>query len=196
MIASVDILASAQRRQIRCAVEPRIRVLPRAQGSIVHEHQLGGHAHQGLFDRWQASGDLAGARTGPTVNRQLVQERLGRLISESRWILGWHEIMDGKATRPIESRTFSRAISLLTMLAYQAQTDASAEFPLPRISPSPDGSVDLLWESPGFELLVNVPAGPDALATFAGEKANQIRLTGETNPEKPAEILLKWILTP
>ena len=196
MIASVDTLASSQRRQIRCAVEPRIRILTRAQGSIVHEHQLKGHAHQALFDRWQASGDLAGARTGPTANRQMVQERLSRLVAESRWILGWREIMDGRPTRPIEARTFSRAVALLTQMAYQAPVDTSAEFPLPTISPSPDGSVDLQWEHAGFELLVNVPAGPGAPATFAGEKANQIRLTGETDPEKPAEILLKWILTP
>lgn len=123
-------------------------------------------------------------------------ERLQQLVAESRSILGWHEVIDGRATQRIETDTFERAVRLLEELTRRAAESPSVRFPLPRISPSPDGSIDLLWEDRNFELLINVPAGSRSRATFAGEKANQIRLTGETDPEKPADILLKWIQTP
>ena len=55
------------------------------------------------------------------------------------------------ATRPIDVRTFARAVAFLTQMAYQAQVDTSAEFPLPMITPSPDGA----WISFGNAPVLN-----------------------------------------
>lgn len=44
--------------------------------------------------------------------------------------------------------------------------------PTPKIYPGPDGSVDILWKSEKFKLLVNIKPHPDLSATFFGKNDN------------------------
>ena len=40
---------------------------------------------------------------------------------------------------------------------------------MPQINPGPDGSIDLFWDQPTLELLVNIPANSTQEASFYGE---------------------------
>jgi hypothetical protein len=162
----------------------------------VHEHQLKGHPRQEIADKWQAAGDFA---TGRNVNYQGYQVLLGQLnglSSASAWMLTIKATLDGKPFPATDRKTFERATSFLVRLARRAAETPSLDFPLPQMSPSPDGSIDLLWEKPGLELLVNIPSREHLPVSFDGEKSGQIRLTGETDIRHPADILLQWIQSP
>lgn len=49
---------------------------------------------------------------------------------------------------------------------------------LPEILPGPDGSIDLHWDYPGYEILINISAGPDAKVGFYGDDRSTVQVKG------------------
>jgi hypothetical protein len=77
--------------------------------------------------------------------------------------------------------TLDRAVAFLKMHSdflkpYQLQ------LPVPHIGAGPGGSVDLHWKREKWELLVNIPASPDELASFYGDNYGAQKIKGSVDP--------------
>jgi len=66
---------------------------------------------------------------------------------------------------------------------------------VPTIGPGPVGSLDLYWKTASFELLVNIPASPDALGTFYGRDDNQQTAKGSFDPKLFTMSIASWLMT-
>jgi hypothetical protein len=69
------------------------------------------------------------------------------------------------------------------------------ELPAPAILPGPNGSIDLHWKTPRFELLVNVPREEANPATFYGDDYGSLCIRGNLNTtEEFVGFLGFWLL--
>jgi hypothetical protein len=59
----------------------------------------------------------------------------------------------------------------------------------PKIYHGPDGSIDLYWENPRFNLLINIPPG-DEPATFYGDNYGSQVIEGKFDPSRFQQALL------
>jgi hypothetical protein len=121
---------------------------------------------------------------------------LDRAIESSTWILSLPRNFDGEGSPAPAASTFSHAATLLRSLTFEGRRLGRPEFPLPRITPGPSGSIDLFWETESFELLVNVPADPFAPISFDGDNFGSVTLTGSIAPDDSIQPLLRWIQSP
>ena len=68
------------------------------------------------------------------------------------------------------------------------------EAPVPKITPGPDGSIDLFWEQPSWELLVNIPANKARPASYYGEDSDGAMFKGSFNVLEHKIGLLAWLM--
>lgn len=66
--------------------------------------------------------------------------------------------------------------------------------PVPTIGPGPDGSVDLYWKRPTWELLVNLPVHAQAFATYSGFDADGGKSKGRFDANGSAIDLSPWLM--
>lgn len=87
---------------------------------------------------------------------------------------------------------FARAKTFLRAQSYQMRKGFCNFPPLPRISSGPNGSVDLHWDGPNGELLVNIPEG-SAPATYYGESGSVNRTKGSFDPNSWDLVVYTWL---
>ena len=66
--------------------------------------------------------------------------------------------------------------------------------PVPRIGPGPEGSIDLHWKQPSWELLVNIPADANEMATFYGDNYGVQKIRGTLDPQKFNLGIAAWLM--
>jgi hypothetical protein len=102
------------------------------------------------------------------------------------------EVDDEESPRASRS-AFDRAANFLKAssghIRYQGK-----EMRLPDIGLGPSGSIDLHWKASSWELLVNIPAELDALATFYGDNYGTQKVRGSMNPETDTEAIANWLM--
>ncbi len=92
-----------------------------------------------------------------------------------------------------DESTWRRAVSFLARNAYRLFTDYGVAIPGPEITPGPDGSVDLRWESDSYELLLNVRSDSLAPAGFYGDDKGHLKIKGTLDLSAYNEGLLLWL---
>lgn len=132
--------------------------------------------------KWQEDRATRLMRDDPFDNEHPALERL---FEHSKYIF--------EAGEPGEyaEATLNRARNYLRKLALLADL-TSRELPLPRILPAGESSVDLLWKTRLRGLLVNVPAGSDALTFFY--KKDPLEVSGVLHTDEPSEELVRWLV--
>jgi hypothetical protein len=113
-------------------------------------------------------------------------------INDSVTLLSLQADWDAAGASPIKAPTRERAVQFLRRTASQVSHSSGRPMPPPRISPCPDGSIDLYWRTPSFTLLINIP--PTREADFYGKAANNLVLKGSFNPDLHTLDLLRWLL--
>src|ERR1700678_3773675 len=78
--------------------------------------------------------------------------------------------------------TLDRAVEFLKAQSAKLRKMYGSFAPVPHIGPGPDESVDLHWKRESWELLVNIPANPDRLATFYGDDYGAQKIKGSLDP--------------
>ena len=70
------------------------------------------------------------------------------------------------------------------------------DVPFPLISPVPDGSVDINWETDKFELLINVPAKDNLLVNLYGERMShpEDEVEVRINYDMAAQYVIPWLI--
>ena len=120
--------------------------------------------------------------------------RIREAIERSRDILGLSDGWDGEAGRRIEEASWCRAVDFLTRQAALMWERFGKILEPPDITPVPDGSIDIHWDRPDFELLVNIPSLETATAGFYGDDRGRISIKGELDIDKVNEGLALWLM--
>lgn len=119
-------------------------------------------------------------------------------LKQAEYILSLEADFDDLGSPAYERGTLERAGAFLRTVARFATDECGAEIGVPNIDPGPDGTIDIHWESSGFELLVNIPDAPGERATFYGDDFGSFVVKGDIDPASPAAEALRlfsWLLT-
>ena len=114
-------------------------------------------------------------------------------IEQAKRILELKDDWDGEGSPGYSEDTFNRAVAFLTTYAERLWESWGIPLPIPRIGPGPDGSIDLYWKQPHWELLVNIPTDPNEAASFSGEDDGGHQSRGFQDTEKFNEIFETWL---
>jgi hypothetical protein len=89
-----------------------------------------------------------------------------RAIEASRDLLATYDEND----QPVCSRdTWERAVRFLSAYARRLWEKFGVKVGAPQILPGGEGSIDILWSEPQYELLLNIPADQASPATYYGD---------------------------
>jgi hypothetical protein len=115
---------------------------------------------------------------------------LANAILASRALLSTED-EDGLALCSAE--TWERAMNFLAEQALWLFSARGRAMQIPDIWSGPDQSIDLHWETPSYELLINVRADPAQLAGFYGDDKGKLKIKGTLDPARFNEGLLLWL---
>ena len=117
---------------------------------------------------------------------------LDEIIGASRAILEL-ELDEDEAQAGYAEETWTRAVEFLRRNAKWVWDTCSRVVDLPEILPGPDGSIDLHWDYPTYEMLINIPADPNAKAGFYGDDRGEMSIKGKFDSNTFNHGLLLWL---
>lgn len=120
-----------------------------------------------------------------------LQEEIGR----ARKILELGDDWDGEGSPAYTEDTLDRAAAFLTTHSEQFRRLYSLHLPVPKISPGPDGSIDIHWKRQSWELLVNIPADAKEMAVFYGDDYGSQKIRGTLDPRTFNLGIASWLMT-
>lgn len=115
-------------------------------------------------------------------------------IEQARRILELEDDWDGEGSPGYSEDAFDRAVSFLTMEAEGLWESWGIPLPAPKIGPGPHGSIDLHWKQPSKELLVNIPADSNEMATFYGDNYGAEKIRGSLDPRNFNFGIAAWLV--
>jgi len=126
---------------------------------------------------------------------QAISEPLqARLKPLQNAIMQSRDLLDiGDEEMNVDELAWQRAADFLLGQATRALRTHKTLLPVPDILPGPSHSIDLHWETSGFELLINVPSDTNQLATFYGDDHNTMEIRGKLDPSKVNPGVLSWL---
>ncbi len=145
-----------------------------------------------LSHDWGAGSKSYFLRVRPASNEN---ESLKKAIVASRSLLALEPDWDGEGSPGYTEGTWQRMGKFLTEHSAYLKKTYGVDAPTPEIHPGPDGSIDLLWKSSSYELLVNIPTSPDSPASFYGDDKGNLSIKGKLHPSKFNQGLLQWLMT-
>lgn len=151
------------------------------------------------FRQWQnfersIEHELIAEPTGYVIDNIELNPPMEKEIQQSREMLELQEDWDDNGAAPITADTWNRAINFLRQLAEDYESAMRSAAPVPTISPCPDGSIDLLWKTERFQLLVNVQPRDANESDFYGQTALGLKVKGTFRPESHRLRLLESLV--
>lgn len=149
------------------------------------------------IERWSLSGSCLDDWCVPRRSIRLVSPTNGAdaLFADhaSRARLLLTPILDGEteSAQGVAPDTLHRALEFLKRY-YSHFRGLSIEMPLPNIDRGPDHSVDLHWDRPSFELLINIPPG-NRFAEFYGDDRGAMQIRGTFDPSVVNSGMVEWL---
>jgi hypothetical protein len=122
----------------------------------------------------------------PTIEKLYVPAtftELEQAIKNSKAILSLEVDADAGITEVYTEATWDRAITLLRTLAELFWQAAGDSLKPPSIAPAASGSIDLFWEWPHLNLLINVPSDVAKGITFFGRRFKGSKISGVVGTE-------------
>jgi len=126
------------------------------------------------------------------TKERMLEELLDKRISH---ILNLPDNWDDNGAEKFRKETLEHASNLLKNI-FQDLWNQMIDAPFPLISPVPDGSVDINWETETFELLINVPARDNLLVNLYGERINhpEDEVEVRINYDMAAQYVIPWLI--
>lgn len=124
------------------------------------------------------------------------ERKLEKLLDKRvNHILNLPENWDINGAEKFKKETLERVSNLLKKIL-QELWDQMVDIPLPLISPVPDGSVDVNWETDKFELLINVPAKGNMLVNLYGERMShpEDEVEVRINYDMATQYVIPWLI--
>ena len=96
--------------------------------------------------------------------------------------------------KKFRSKSWDRAEKFLGKIIESSKIRVS-KFPIPKILPVSDNSIDLSWKCKEFELLVNIPKNPKEHIEYSGEefKLNNPEIDGHDTFDSVVKVLSAWL---
>ncbi len=117
------------------------------------------------------------------------------LDSARAYLLDLQQDWDGEGSPGYSEETWERASKFVLEHSNQLAESNGVKTPIPKILPGPNGSIDLLWKSDDYELLLNIPADSESLASFYGDDKGNLYIKGKLAPDKINQGLLQWLMS-
>ena len=120
---------------------------------------------------------------GEVCAERFSNQQLEAEIEQAKLILNLGDDWDGEGSASYSEATLERAIAFLNMHMERLWKSYGIPSPIPSIGPGPDGSIDVHWKQPTWELLVNIPGDANEMAAFYGDNYGTQKIKGSLNPE-------------
>ena len=114
-------------------------------------------------------------------------------IERSRTILDLEDDWDDEGAQAYSEEVWERAVEFVRTSATRVRDRFGRVIDAPAILPGPDGSIDLHWNYPSYELLINIPADPVQMAGFYGDDRGQVTIKGTFPRTAPNEGVFLWL---
>jgi hypothetical protein len=115
-------------------------------------------------------------------------------IERSKKLLDLKPDWDGEGSPAYSKEVWQRATNFLDRYAHHLFSSHDIIIPAPKINPGPDGSIDVHWKTPQFELLLNFPADPRLPAGFYGDDHGLLSIKGKMKTDGYNQGLLLWLM--
>lgn len=122
---------------------------------------------------------------------------LARIVDQSRWMLQLEADWDGQGSPAYTREVWERAGALLLAGAVDYLQRHVTRVPTPAFENGPEGSIDILWETPERELLLNVPVHAGAPVKYYGTSRDGLQVKGEaslTEWRRWFPLLMQWLV--
>jgi hypothetical protein len=114
-------------------------------------------------------------------------------IVSSQRILNLKDNWDDEGSKAYNESTWRRATEFVREHTLWVWEHHEVVVDAPRITPGPEGSIDIHWEDANRELLVNIPADPTGRVTFYGDDKGETRIKGVLTGIAAEHGLLVWL---
>lgn len=116
------------------------------------------------------------------------------MIEESRKILDWMDDWDEERSPGYTEDTWRRATDFVRRNAADLWYYYGIIMDPPKVLPGPNGSIDIHWQGPNHELLINVPPDINQMATFYGDDRSGNIIKGRLNTSTRNQWLIMWLM--
>lgn len=110
-------------------------------------------------------------------------EKLMIQINKSEKILQLQDNWDDQGSPAISKAAWASTIKFLFDYAKSVLKETGRTIITPKIYPSANGSIDIAWDAPTYEILVNID-NKGKVATFYADDKNDHMLQGSFNPNE------------
>lgn len=114
-------------------------------------------------------------------------------IEASRFILSLEENWDEEGSPGYAEATWQRATQFVRDIAKQYINDSKERIEPPKITPGPEGSIDIRWRAEKRTLLINFSAGENEPADFFGSDRGEDTIKGTLDISSQNLWLLLWL---
>jgi len=118
---------------------------------------------------------------------------LDRALEAGRKILKLKDNWDGEGSVGYAKATYNRTEQFLRKHEAWLLQKVGEYIPTLEIEPGPEGSIDLHWKTPKYELLVNIPVDETAPASFYGDDYKKNAFKGTFPQDETNEALILWL---
>ena len=116
-----------------------------------------------------------------------------KVIESSKYILDLPENWDEEGSPAYTKETWERATQFIRKTSLLFKKKSGTWVKPPKITPGPDGSIDVRWKNPVRSLLVNFPADSAAHPDFYGSDKKSDIIKGTLNLSSQNHWLLQWL---
>lgn len=120
-------------------------------------------------------------------------QRIRHEIVASRYMLSLSGDDLDEGASPYTESTWRRAADFLAKNAWWAFVNLGRRIDAPRVLPGPQGSIDLHWDVPAYELLINIPDDANTPAGFYGDDRGTISIKGTVKQDSVNSGLLFFL---
>ncbi len=95
-----------------------------------------------------------------------------QLQKEAEYILSLEDDFDDEGSKKYKKEIVNNSINIIKEISLQLFNKFNLELRNPHLYPASEGSIDILFKSYHFELLINVPENTNTLISYYGDDRN------------------------
>jgi len=127
------------------------------------------------------------------IDDSIFSPQIERAIKMSEFILGLPENWDEEGSPKYLRETWNAATQFVRKTALLYKKEVGKWINAPKITPGPDGSIDVRWKNSKRSILVNFPANSITPADFYGSDKQIDVIKGTLNLSSQNHWILQWL---
>jgi len=135
-----------------------------------------------------------GVRISAIEDSSVSNPQIEQVIESSRNILNLRDDWDEEGSSGYAVETWARATRFIRRVALAFKNDMGRWVDAPKITPGPDGSIDVRWKTEKRSLLINFPADDTKPADFFGSNKGSDTIKGTLDLPSQNQWLLIWLM--